>query len=91
MSSGAVYSEARATTCYQATFLSGDKTAAHAGKVVYVDGFHLQYDPATNVYYYTRPINSRMTRVQENYWIVTDNVTGVQTLWSPTAFTAAHT
>lgn len=91
MSTGASYSEARAVTCYQAVFQSGDKTAAHAGKVVYTDGYHLQYDPAEGVYFVTRPVNSIMTKVRENYWVVTDNQTGKQTVWSPTAFTSVHT
>ena len=91
MSSGATYSEARPTTCYQQVFQTADKTAALAGKVVYTDGFHLQHDPVEGVYYVTRPVNSTMTKVRENYWIVTDNVTGVQMVWNPTTFTANHT
>jgi hypothetical protein len=84
------YTQSRPVTARQITFQSGDKTKALQGKVVYVDGNHLQYDKPTNTYYVILPVNNNGTKVNENSYLVTDNQTGVTTVWDPTAFAAAH-
>lgn len=86
----ATYTQSRTVNAVQITFQAADKAKAAAGKVVYVDGRHLQYNKIENVYYITRPINSHMRKVPENYWIVTDPATGQETLWSPTDFSSQH-
>jgi hypothetical protein len=90
MPGGSPYTQSRAVTARQITFLSGDKTKAQQGKVVYVDGVHLQYDKPTNIYYVIIPVNNNGVKVNENYWLVTDNATGFTTVWDPTTFAAQH-
>lgn len=84
------YSQTRPVTGRQITFASGDKTKAATGKVVYVDGNHLQYDRLKNEYYVVMNVGSVATKVLENYWVVQDNTTGTWQVWDPTSFTANH-
>lgn len=84
------YTQSRAVTGRQIAFASGDKTKALAGKVVYVDGSHLQYDRATNTYYVVMQVNNNGVKVNENSYLVTDNATGLTTIWDPVSFAAQH-